>query len=180
MGDFLNLIENIHQDKEQFSKLVITMNPLINKYTRILYKDDKEDVRSELILALWEAVTKLKYVENEGQCIMFMNNALRNKFYELYRNSRKSHDNQFVSEMEMLDTTTFEEKQYGDLVVKTDLDKYLRKYSGLRYQIYRAVLFENLSDYEIAVKYDVTRQYVHRLKKQLYSELKEKYFEIEK
>ena len=61
MGDFLNLIENIHQDKEQFSKLVITMNPLINKYTRILYKDDKEDVRSELILALWEAVTKLKY-----------------------------------------------------------------------------------------------------------------------
>ena len=35
MGDFLNLIENIHQDKEQFSKLVITMNPLINKYTRM-------------------------------------------------------------------------------------------------------------------------------------------------
>ena len=42
------------------------MEPLINKYMRKLYKDDKDDVYAELILALWEAVTKLKYVENDG------------------------------------------------------------------------------------------------------------------
>ena len=39
MGDFLTLIKNIHEDKEQFSDLVIKMNPLIKKYLRILYKD---------------------------------------------------------------------------------------------------------------------------------------------
>ena len=31
----------------------------------------KDDVYAELILALWEAVTKLKYVENDGQCLRF-------------------------------------------------------------------------------------------------------------
>lgn len=125
MGDFLNLIENIQKDKERFSELVNKMDPLICKYMRILYKDEKEDVRSELVLALWEAVTKLKYAENEGQCVTYIVNALRNKFHELYRNSRKDHDNYFASEMTMLDTATFEEEEYGNLVVKNDLNKYL-------------------------------------------------------
>lgn len=178
MGDFLNLIENIQKDKERFSELVNKMDPLICKYMRILYKDEKEDVRSELVLALWEAVTKLKYAENEGQCVTYIVNALRNKFHELYRNSRKDHDNYFASEMTMLDTATFEEEEYGNLVVKSDLNKYLEEYTGLRHEIYKAILFENLSDHEIAKTYDVTRQYVHRLKKQLYLDLKEKYFKI--
>lgn len=176
MGDFLNLIKNIHKDKEQFYNLVIKMNPLINKYMRILYKDEKEDVRSELVLALWEAVTKLQYVENEGQCITYISNALRNKFYELYRNSRKVHDNRFVSGMEVMDTTIFEEPEYDNVVVENDLKRYLSEYTGLRYQIYKSILFENLSDYEIAIKCGVTRQYVNRLKRQLYLDLRKRYF----
>lgn len=141
MGDFLNLIENIQKDKERFSELVNKMDPLICKYMRILYKGEKEDVRSELVLALWEAVTKLKYAENEGQCVTYIVNALRNKFHELYRNSRKDHDNYFASEMTMLDTATFEEEEYGNLVVKNDLNKYLEEYTGLRHEIYKAILF---------------------------------------
>ena len=178
MGDFLTLIKNIHKDKEQFSNLVIKMNPLINKYVRILYKDEKEDVRAEFVLALWEAVTKLKYIENEGQCVSFIANALRNKFYELYRNSRKKHDNQFCSEEELMDTVTFEEPEYDDLVIKNDLNKYLKEYTGLRYQIYKTILFKNLSDQEIATKHNVTRQYVNRLKRELYSDLRKWYFKI--
>ena len=37
-----------------------------------------------------------------------------------------------------------------------------------------------LSDYKIAKKYNITRQYVHRLRKQLYLELRERYFDIKK
>lgn len=89
MEDFVSLINSIYKDKEQFPRLIELMNPLINKYARTLYKDEKEDVRSELILALWESVSKLNYIENEGQCVLFITNALKNKFYELYRNSKK-------------------------------------------------------------------------------------------
>ena len=99
MGEITSLIEDVQKDKDQFAKLEQAMEPLINKYMRKLYKDDKDDVYAELILALWEAVTKLKYVENDGQCLRFLEKALQNKFYELYRSSGKKHDNQFASEM---------------------------------------------------------------------------------
>ena len=49
MEDFVSLINSIYKDKEQFPRLIELMNPLINKYARTLYKDEKEDVRSELI-----------------------------------------------------------------------------------------------------------------------------------
>ena len=87
MGEITSLIEDVQKDKDQFAKLEQAMEPLINKYMRKLYKDDKDDVYAELILALWEAVTKLKYVENDGQCLRFLEKALQNKFYELYRSS---------------------------------------------------------------------------------------------
>ena len=64
MGEITSLIEDVQKDKDQFAKLEQAMEPLINKYMRKLYKDDKDDkddVYAELILALWEAVTKLKY-----------------------------------------------------------------------------------------------------------------------
>lgn len=80
MEDFVSLINSIYKDKEQFPRLIELMNPLINKYARTLYKDEKEDVRSELILALWESVSKLNYIENEGQCVLFITNALKNNF----------------------------------------------------------------------------------------------------
>lgn len=59
MGEITSLIEDVQKDKDQFAKLEQAMEPLINKYMRKLYKDDKDDVYAELILALWEAVTKL-------------------------------------------------------------------------------------------------------------------------
>lgn len=175
MGDFVVLIKNIHDDKEQFQQLVKRMEPLINKYIKLLYKDDSEDVRSELILSLWEAVLKMKYAERDGQCITFICNALRNKFYELYRNSKKIHDNRYDSDSVIMENIPFEETEYYDVITIADMKKYLKKYKGLKHQIYSAILFDCLSDYQIAVKCNVSRQYVHRLRKLLYSELSEKY-----
>lgn len=98
MGDFINIIQKIQSDKNYFIELVEKMNPLINKYMRLLYKDEKDDVCSELFLALWEAILKMEYFDNEGQCINYLTNALKNKFYELYRKSAKVHDNEYLAE----------------------------------------------------------------------------------
>lgn len=70
----------------------------------------------------------------------------------------------------------YEERDYENLILRYDLKKYLKKYNGLRYQIYNSIIFENLSICEIAKKYNITRQYVNRLKNELYLELKNKYF----
>ncbi|MCI9435724.1 MAG: sigma-70 family RNA polymerase sigma factor [Lachnospiraceae bacterium] len=92
MREWCKLLKDIKNNKDEFAKLIEYMNPLINKYVRLLYKDEAEDIREELILALWESVLKINYCNNDGECFSYINNALKNKFLELYRKSKKRHD----------------------------------------------------------------------------------------
>ena len=94
MGEITSIIQKIHINKDEFKELVEKMDPLIKKYVRLLYKDNKEDVHSEMTLALWEAVIRMEYCESDGECPAFLCTALKNRFYELYRKSKKEHDNQ--------------------------------------------------------------------------------------
>ena len=77
------LSEKIRQiqkgNKEEIVEVINQFDPLIKKYQRILYKDAAEDVRAEMILALWEAVLRIKCIESEAQCVKYLMNALKNK-----------------------------------------------------------------------------------------------------
>ena len=90
MGEFVTLIKDIKKDKNKFVYLIRKMDPLINKYVLLLYKDEKEDIYAEMTLALWESFQKLNYYEEDGQIIKFLSNALRNRFLELYKQSKKN------------------------------------------------------------------------------------------
>lgn len=70
---------------DEFLNILKLFEPAINKYTNKMYLDDKEDVHSELVLALLEATLKINYCNEEGQCIVFLSNALKFKFYEIYK-----------------------------------------------------------------------------------------------
>ena len=87
---------------------------------------------------------------------------------------------EFASEMEMIDITVYEENKFIDIIIEEDLKQILKKYKGIKYKIYKDILGGELSDYKIAKKYNITRQYVHRLRRQLYLELRERYFDIKK
>lgn len=80
MGEVALILQNVKKNKNDFEKLINMMTPLINKYTRLLYKDEKEDINSELILALWEAVLKMKYYEDDGKCLVYLSNAIKINF----------------------------------------------------------------------------------------------------
>lgn len=92
MGEWCELLQNIKSNKDYFSKLIDNMNPLISKYVRLLYKNDKEDIRQELILALWESILKMKYCNSDGECFSYLNNAIKNKFLDLYRKSKRQNE----------------------------------------------------------------------------------------
>jgi len=176
MGEFSLLLQEISKDKEKFYLLVEKMNPLIKKYTRLLYKDESEDVRSEFLLALWEAQLKIEYCDNDGKCMNYFCNAIRNKFLELYRASRKEHDAEGAMDEEALSKISTEENPFHEFIFREDLKQMLEKESEMKQKIYGAVLFEELPDAEIAQRYGVSRQYVHRVRKELYLKLKEQYF----
>lgn len=180
MGEFVSLISAVKRDKEQFYLLLDKLNPLINKYVRLLYKDDKEDVRSELSLALWEAVNTIKYYENEGQVIKFLCTALKNRYLELYRYSRKIHDKNFIpkDDKEIPYEKACENYDIESIVFREDIENIISAYHGKKRMAAYLIIFENLSDIEIAGDLQISRQYVNRMRRSIYKEMKEKYYNI--
>lgn len=178
MGEIISLIQKIHTDKEAFKELVDKMEPLIKKYMRLLYKDEKEDVHSEMTLALWEAVTRIKYCENDGECLAFLCTALRNRFYELYRKSRKEHDNKtFVEQDDIFDVSKVENiASLDEVIFNIDVEIFLKEYTEKKQEIFRLVIMSNKSDAEIAEVLSVTRQYVNRIRRELYKEILDRNF----
>lgn len=178
MGDIISLIQKIRTDKEAFKELVDKMEPLIKKYTRLLYKDEKEDVRAEMTMTLWEAVIKLKYCEKDEECLTFLCTALKNRFYELYRKSRKEHDNQVFAENEdIFDSGKVENMtDLDDVIFNIDAELFLKEYGGKKREIFRMIIMGNESDTEIAEVFSVTRQYVNRMRRELYREILDRHF----
>lgn len=168
MEEFSILIHAIKADKNQFPLLIEKMNPLIKKYSRLLYKDEEEDSYSELSLALWEAVDRISQYDNDGEIVNYLGTALRNKFLELYRKSRKKHDNEITmgDELTTLDCS-FVETQYEDAAMYQDLMHFINCFQGAKKEIFYYILLHNLSDTEIAAQLALSRQYVNRMRRLL-------------
>lgn len=178
MGEIMSIIQEIQTDKNTFTKLAVKMEPLIKKYVRLLYKDEKEDVRSEMMLALWEAVIKMEYCEKEGECIAYLCTALKNRFFELYRKSKKEHDHLLPIEdddvLNMIGVESTEDLE--DVIFNIDIELFLEEHAETRNKIFRMIILENKSDTEIAKVFYVTRQYINKLRKELYKEMLDKGF----
>lgn len=164
-------------DKTKFLLIVEKMNPLINKYVRLLYKDEKEDMYSEFVLCLLESITIMEYYNDEGQCVFFLSRAIKNKFYELYKKSRKQFDNSVEINDDYFESLQrFKESEYEDFIFTEDLHKFLLKSKGKQYHILYAMVFNDETDTEISEKFGVSRQYVNRIRRKFYRLLKEEYF----
>ncbi|OUQ15267.1 RNA polymerase sigma factor [Lachnoclostridium sp. An138] len=172
MGEFVSLIQAIKNDKEKFEELLIKMEPLINKYVRLLYKEDKEDVYGELVLALWESVLKISYCENDGQIINFICRALKNRYYELYRNSKKRCEHEINSTDDIYFVKESSKDLTDALIISEDLYKIINTYKGQKKKIIVMMLALNLSDSEIAERLKLSRQYINRIRKNLKNDLK--------
>ena len=176
MGEVSSIIQKIRQDKNNFGMLIDRMKPLINKYAKLLYKDEKEDVYSEMLLALWEAVMKMEYYNEDSECTVFLCTALRNKFLELYRKSKKYHDNCTAMEQDTLIINQFHEDNIPDIILQNDLKHAIEHCDERKKTIFLEIALDGMSDSEIAHKHDLSRQYINRLRRELYGILRKKYF----
>ena len=104
-------------EKEEFEKIIDKLNPIITKYVRAIYDGDKEDIREEYILALWEAVNKIQYVNSDGECLKYLHTSIKNKFHELYRKQRIHRDNEVKNVGELFwDFLESSENQYSYII----------------------------------------------------------------
>ena len=174
MENAISLIKKIKAgNTSEFEAIIHKMHPALEKYSRLLYKDSKEDIYSELVTALWEAITKMQYFEEEGKCITYLNNAIKLRYLELYKQSKKQHEHELTAPEDLFTNSIGHDNDYVNIEIKEDMSNLLSNYSGIKKDIFYCIIFENMSDVEIAKKYGISRQYVNRIRKKLYSILKE-------
>lgn len=111
-------IKNIKEGKKEvFEKVIEEVEPTITKYVKAVYGGDKDDIREEYLLALWEAIQKMVYVNNDGQCVNYLHKAIENKFHELYRVQKSKRDNEVENVGELFwDFLRSSKDQYEDIV----------------------------------------------------------------
>nr|WP_308545650.1 hypothetical protein [uncultured Lachnoclostridium sp.] len=169
------LIKAYREEKnteEYLLKIIECMRPIINKYAHKIGENEYEDAQQELTLAILESLEKMKCYDNEGQCIMFIVNAVRNRFFELSRKKQNTRN------MEILDELTSEmnepviKNSYGEVEFWTDLSTLIKCKSELQKAIAYFTLSESMTDQEIASRLHISRQYVNRCKKMIFHNLK--------
>ncbi len=174
MGEFMELISDVKKDKNKFDLVINKMEPLINKYVRLLYKDESEDMRSELIIALWEGVCNISFYENDGQIVNFLKIALRNRYLELYKSSKRYHDHKTDTDdnQELLENLPGKNNSFDEVLVKINIEQILNTYYGSKKDIVYLILVDDLSDSEIAAKLNISRQYINRVRRNLREQMK--------
>ncbi len=161
------------EDNNKFLLITKKFEPVIFKYAKMLYKDEKEDTISELNLSLLEAIRKIEYYSNEGQCFTYLNGALKNRYLELYRRSKKKCDNELLFDNSYDYFYIFYE--YDNAELRVDLERHLLHYNDKQRKILFSIFIEGKSSAKAASEYHVSRQYTTRIKNQLSEEIKNEY-----
>ena len=161
-------------DNNQFLLIIDKFQPNILKYTRLLYKDEREDTISEFSLSLLEAVNKIEYYSDEGQCFKFLSNALKNRYLELYRKSRKRFDHEQQLDDDYHDYC-FVCQEYNDIELIEDLKNYLLGYNEKQIKILISIFIEGKSNTVTATENNVSRQYTNRIKNKICKKIKDDY-----
>lgn len=157
------LVKKAKKDTESQMRLLNQMKPLINMYSKKLFFLDSEDATQEICLAIIEAIINITECETDGQCITYINNAVKYRFARLCKRNIKKEKMEETYELN-LKLAIYNEK-YGDIETIYDWTDKIKKLSNKQKKIFN-YLIEGYTDYEIAKKMGMSRQYINRVKKQ--------------
>ena len=98
---FANLVNKAKNNSEAVMEILKIMKPIINKYVKKIYFMDKEDAEQELNLAIIEAIQRISNCKYDGQCIVYIENAIKFKYAHLCKSNirREEAEGKYVEEL---------------------------------------------------------------------------------
>lgn len=121
-GKYTDLILKAKKDEKELQRLLSLFEPLIKAYSKKLFFMEMEDARQEILLALIEAIQRIGECKSDGQCLTYINNAVKYKYASLCRQSIRKKEAEEAYTRESQIKTAFHEK-YGDIETMYDLEK---------------------------------------------------------
>ena len=124
-------------------------------------------MQAELVAALWGAVCRIKTYDDDIEAKAYLNNAVKYKFLELYRESCKYNNNALVVGEEEFEKKATFNHSYADAVTRDGMDRIRDRLPGKKKQIFELIFYGEYTDSQVASELSISRQYVHRIKKSL-------------
>lgn len=167
-NSFAQLVQSAKQDSVAMENVITKMNPLLKKYSKKAFFLDEDDAYQELILTLIEAVIHIDICKTDGECLIYLKNAIYYKFVHLCRdNAQKStYIDSYASFPN--DISANVESSIYDLII--DLNAINSSLKPATKEIFYLICAE-YSDSEIASITGYTRQYINKVRRKLRSVL---------
>lgn len=157
------LVKDAKTNREFMNILIEKFQPLVNSYCRKLFCLDSEDARQEIYLTIIESVRNIPHCETDGQCVTYIMNAVKYKYCLLCRKNIVREENEDLYE-EDVEKVYFEE--YGFIELLFDYNKAVATLPEKQKKILQYVI-DGYSDYEIAKRLGISRQYVNRVRNKI-------------
>lgn len=160
--NFKDLVIKAKRDSDMMLRVLEILQPLIKSYTKKLFFLEHEDAQQELSIAIIEAVKKIERCESDGQCLTYINNAVKFQFSHLCKENLKKErvEDAYIKEMNEVHYL----EKYEDIEMTYDLLVKGKNMTQNKKDILKYLLL-GYSDCEIADKLGISRQYINRIKK---------------
>ena len=164
---FISTLTQAKQGNTQAQELLIL--PLIRKYAYKCHAMEFEDAQQELIFALLATVHSITYIQNEGECIRYLQKGILNYFKYLCRTSIRHKEYEQISANDNF-TMLPSYSDFSLIDLSLSLAHYMKSLSPTRQRILQYALIDEYSSSEIAAKMQLSVQYVNRIKKEFLAE----------
>lgn len=160
-------------DEDALVELIELYSPIINKYARYFGREMYEDAQQELRIAVIEAARSIKYVEQEGKCVNYIVRTIKHRFVTLYNKQREYNEREELTD-ELVEP--LHEDLYKDVEIYTDILQFCKQFNEIQQAIIKGIVIYDYGDSELAQRKGVTRQYINRVKKKLFAEMRQVFF----
>ena len=162
---FISTLTQAKQGNTQAQELLIhKFLPLIRKYAYKCHAMEFEDAQQELIFALLAAVHSITYIQNEGECIRYLQKGILNYFKYLCRTSIRHKEYEQISANDNF-TMLPSYSDFSLIDLSPSLAQYMKSLSPTRQRILQYALIDEYSSSEIAAKMQLSVQYANRIKR---------------
>lgn len=150
------------ENPDAMMHLLELLNPLIKSYAKKMFFLEQEDAQQEIIIAIIEAVKGISKCESDGQCLAYINNAVKFLFAHLCKRNIKKQAVESINEKDLSQAAYYE--KYEDIEMKYDIQVKKQSLTKNQKNILNYILL-GYSDREISDKLGISRQYINRIKK---------------
>lgn len=172
-GDFVRKIEQARTgDNDAAMYLIDKLAPLLKSTARKLFNLEYEDVYQELVLAVLQGLREIKYMNDDGQCMMYFVRIIKNRAMHLSADRYKELN--ATDEYQEIDFPGIPDEagDFDNLLVRLVISDISKNYSEQRRIILYLSLYEGFSDREIAELMGLSRQYINRCKNKMITEIR--------